>query len=237
MEMGRKHIRERSIAIVLGIITLLFALSLILALALLAILNSAPNLATGDIALIIAILDPTVAAVGLCLVVIQLHKDGEGDEHGRLIEQHRFLLEYNKVFIENERMLNVEASLEAYDRNEIRDVDLITDENRQSFVNYLVYLEGFAPLVLDEVVDLQLIDNLMAYRFYLAVNNPVLQREELLKFPGYYLGIFRLYRKWTEYRKPRGLEILRESTSALDSWDHYDEWLQKAERAIEKTDE
>ena len=235
--MSRKASKGRSAATIFGIIALLFVLSLVLALALLAILSITPNLPTGDLALIIAILDPTVAAIGLCFVVVQLHQDGEGDEHGRLIEQHRFLLEYNKVFIENERMMEVESSLEAYDRNEIRDDDLITNENRQSFVNYLVYLEGFAPLVLDEVVELNLLDNLMAYRFYLAVNNPVLQREELMQFPGYYLGIIRLYRKWTDYRKSRGLEILREDTSALDSWDGYESWLRKAERAIEMSDE
>lgn len=218
---------------VAGTCALLLFVSLALSLALLACMQIFPDFAFGEAAMVAALLDPAVAAVGLCLVIVQLRQDNQGEERGRVIEQQRFLLEYNKVFIENDKMAQVEADLERYDAGILRDDELITDENRQSFVNYLVYLEGFAPLVLDGIMEFEMLDNLMAYRFYLAVNNPVVQRDQLFKWPGYYLGCFRLYRKWTDYRHARGLEVLREETSALDSWEDYGKWLQIAEGASE----
>ena len=80
-------------------------------------------------------------------------------------------------------------------------------------------------------MEFKTIDNLMAYRFYVAINNPVVQRDQLFGWPGYYLGCIRLYRYWTDYRKKRGLEILREETSALDSWPEYEKWFKIGEAA------
>ncbi len=67
------------------------------------------------------------------------------------------------------------------------------------FINYLVYLEGLATLVLNDMMKLDHIDDLMAFRFFLAVNNPELQKAQLAVFPQFYRGCFKLYRKWTEY--------------------------------------
>lgn len=196
-----------------------------LSLAVWVVLRNILSLNSEDAGTATAIIESVSAIVGALLVVYQLRADSEGEAHGRMVEQQRFLFEYNKAFIENPDMARVESSLEAYDRGEVDACDLITVDNRQSFVNYLVYLEGLAPLVLEDIMEFGVIDDLMAYRFYLAVNNPVVQREELFVWPEYYLGCYELYRAWTDYRKELGLEVLHEDRSPLDAWSLYPQWL------------
>lgn len=55
----------------------------------------------------------------------------------------------------------------------------IDKPDRQSLVNYLVHLEGVATLVNTGVLRLKTINDLMAYRYFIAVNNPVVQELEL----------------------------------------------------------
>ena len=68
----------------------------------------------------------------------------------------------------------------------------------QDFINYLVYLEGVAAIVNAGVVRLSAIDDLMAYRYFIAVNNPVVQKFELVPYQEYYQGLIKLFKKWAE---------------------------------------
>lgn len=80
-------------------------------------------------------------------------------------------------------------------------------EDYQKLINYLVYLESFAPLVLTRQVYLKDIDDTFGYRYFIAMNNPLVQKYELLAESDYYRGCIRLYKKWYRYRKLRGLPI------------------------------
>lgn len=73
------------------------------------------------------------------------------------------------------------------------------------------------------ILTLEHIDDLMAYRFYLAVNNPEVQEKELKRFAGDYRGCFKLYKIWTAYRKEKGYEIHQEQT-ALDKWEDFEKY-------------
>lgn len=163
-----------------------------------------------------------IAAIAAGLVLFQL-KESEKERIRQIdIEEASFILQYNQTFIQDPNMSEVESLLEEqahYGRIE----PIITNENRQKFVNYLVYLEGLAPLILRGVLSLDHIDDLFAYRFYLAVNNPEVQEKELKKFAGDYRGCFKLYKEWTAYRKNEGLDILL-NESALDGWEDFSKY-------------
>ena len=92
--------------------------------------------------------------------------------------------------------------------------------NLQSVINYLVYHEALSALVFRKVVSIKHIDDLFMYRFYLAMNNKEIQEKELCHEYQYYKGCYKLYKKWTEYRKEQGLEILLEE-NALDQTEAY----------------
>ncbi len=163
-----------------------------------------------------------IAAIAAGLVLFEL-KAGEQERiHQNDIEEASFILEYNQSFIQDNNMTEVESLLEAqafYGRTE----PIITDETRQKFVNYLVYLEGLAPLIIRGVLNLEHIDDLMAYRFFLAVNNPEVQEKELKRFAGDYRGCFKLYKIWAAYRIEKEYEIHQKET-ALDKWEDFEKY-------------
>ena len=51
------------------------------------------------------------------------------------------------------------------------------------------------------VLRLSVIDDLMAYRYFIAVNNPVVQKVELIPYQDYYQGLIKLFSKWAEMNK------------------------------------
>ncbi|MBQ9910084.1 MAG: hypothetical protein IJM50_01015 [Lachnospiraceae bacterium] len=74
----------------------------------------------------------------------------------------------------------------------------IRERDHQKLINYLVYLEGLAALVHRGVLHFEEINNLFAYRFFLAVNNPMVQESELFPYKRFYQGIYELSEKWTK---------------------------------------
>ena len=127
------------------------------------------------------------------------------------INEAQLIMELNDQFVSNAQFTRVELELEKYyaQYRKAREsgspvesisfgIDLdVFDEDRQSVVNYLVHLEGIAALVNEGVLHLNVITDLMAYRYFIAVNNPVVQEKELLPYREYYRGCFRIYEKWS----------------------------------------
>lgn len=128
------------------------------------------------------------------------------------INEAQLIMELNDQFISNPQFNKVELELEKYyvQYREARrmgtsveeipfGIDLdVFDEDRQSVINYLVHLEGVAALVNEGVLHLNVITDLMAYRYFIAVNNPIVQEKELLPYQEYYRGCFRIYEKWSQ---------------------------------------
>ena len=84
---------------------------------------------------------------------------------------------------------------------ELRTKYAMESKKHQDLVNYLVHLEGVAALVNNGVLRISAINDLMAYRFFIAVNNPVVQELELKPFKEYYKGIYKLYPEWAKKMK------------------------------------
>jgi len=93
--------------------------------------------------------------------------------------------------------------------------------SHHAIVNYLVYFEGLAPLILNNVVNIEKIDDLMAYRFFVVTNNPDVQERHLKVWPDYYRGCFRLFKKWKDYRKAHDLPVVLDEYS-LDKWKYFE---------------
>lgn len=168
---------------------------------------------------IAGMLSGVLAAVAAGLVLFQLRENEKEQIRQNDIAEATFIMQHNQSFIQDKNMCDVQHLLEEqahYGRKE----EIINDENRQNFVNYLVHLEGLAPLIIEGLLNLEHIDDLLSYRFYLAVNNKELQEKELKPFADYYRGCFKIYKIWTEYRKKKGYSILLEDSS-LDKWDKF----------------
>ncbi len=167
--------------------------------------------------------DVVVGAIAALAVVYQLGRVKATEQKVQEIEESRFILQYNQVFIQDNNMCDIQQLLEKHMLKKVEE-PIIDDDNRQILINYLVYLEGLAPLIFKNVLPLETIDDLLAYRFFLAMNNEEVQKDQLFPFPDYYKGCFKLYKIWKKYRSDRGLEILKEDNS-LDKWWGFDKYI------------
>ena len=142
------------------------------------------------------------------------------------LNEANFIKDLNNQFVTNKDMTYVEHELELYynqyvaflgnrqtlTANEIEKLHLGINQSRtkedcQKMINYLVYLESLAALEGRNIIHLDVIDDLFSYRFFLAVNNPVVQENELLPYRDFYQGIFKLSEKWAANHKERGIPI------------------------------
>lgn len=126
----------------------------------------------------------------------------------KLLNEAQFIMELNEQFLSDSNLSDVEWELEKY-FNRYRKNELtkeyeeefekkfaLENRERQHLVNYLVHLEGVAALVSNGVIHLDAIDDLMSYRYFVAVNNPIVQRLELWEYPEYYKGCIGIYDAW-----------------------------------------
>ncbi len=135
----------------------------------------------------------------------------------KLLNEAQFITDLNERFIGDENMSSVEWDLEKF-YNKYRAGELaskfirefegkysLENRDRQYLVNYLVHLEGIAALVKNKVLHIDTIDDLMSYRYFIAMNNPVVQKMELLEYPDYYKGCFDIYDAWVKELKDQGI--------------------------------
>lgn len=167
----------------------------------------------------VSLLDVVTAIVAVVFILYQLEIEKNIRINDKNITKAQFILEYNKSFLENEKMVMVEHYLETFitgdSKNEIKNIK----QNRQLFVDYLVYLEGLASCVLNGILEIRDIDDLFAYRFFLALNNEELQRLELEPFEPYYRGCYQLYEVWFNYRVNCG-KYLENENYAIPLYDN-----------------
>jgi len=113
---------------------------------------------------------------------------------------------------------------------------------RQRLINYLVYLEGIATVITNRSMKIENVDSLFGYRFFIGVNNPVVQDLELIPFGIHYRGIYWLYNEWVKYRKKEWKKAQNFIDSNdynewfIDTYEHYGVPLQNEECALNRTD-
>ncbi len=220
----KKRETSKNIILIIFIVLVLLCVAILISgsiTSLMAFYAGKRGLPDNQLSMTLSLIGAIVSAISLSIVVFQLHKGNKATVKASDIDEAQFLLQYNQTFIQDEKMYSVEQHLE---RSMINNSSLnIMDENRQNYINYLVYLEGLAPVILKGIMKLETIDDLMGYRFFLCVNNKDIQKDQLFVFPDYYKGCFKLYRFWQTYRKSLNEPILMEN-DALDKWIHFEKY-------------
>ena len=135
----------------------------------------------------------------------------------KLLNEAQFIMDLNEQFISNKNLSKVEWDLEKY-YNKYKKGELteeyckameekyaLDNSDRQYLVNYLVHLEGIATLVKNRVLHIDTIDDLMSYRYFIAVNNPIVQKLELLEYSEYYKGCIEIYEDWIKVLADEGV--------------------------------
>lgn len=139
------------------------------------------------------------------------------------LNEAQFVIDLNNQFLNEGNMAGVEHELEKYFNSgskdkaaeELQQTFAPEKKKHQDLVNYLVHLEGIATLVNNGTLRLSAINDLMSYRFFLAMNNPVVQELELLRFRDYYREIIKLYPAWVKRMKRKGGAIPMEENDLM----------------------
>lgn len=197
---------------------IMFSATVLMIFALLVFLFGCMIFPMSDVATVITTI---TAIIGAFAIWFQMKRE-------RDIKEAEFIMNYNTSFIENQEFVALENRLEEYrkakENNEENVLEeIVNGENHQTIVNYLVYHEALAVFVKKGILTIDSIDDLFAYRFFLIMNNPEIQRKELCAEAQYYHGCFWLHKKWSEYRKKKNLYILLEETS-LEKTEIYNQY-------------
>lgn len=139
-----------------------------------------------------------IAFLGALLVVIQLH----GSEK---IQTAEFIMNLNQGFVENELYAKVYSQLEGFD---LRGEKVTL--TRSEISNYLTFFETVYLLFLEGAINIDVLNDLFAYRFFLAVHNEYIQEAKLVSSPNNFRNIYYLEKLWMDYRKENGQTIYKE---------------------------
>lgn len=168
------------------------------------------------------------------------------------ISEAQLVKDINSEFINNESLSMIEHQLEIYysqymavkeddekKKNLKLDLNLDTESyQRQYLVNYLVHLEAVASLVNANILRLNVINELVAYRFFIAMNNPEIQKLELEPYWPFYMGCYKLHKKWTENMKKLEKEMREETEdnnlSEMIPMEEYGDFFDKQQAKVKK---
>ena len=114
------------------------------------------------------------------------------------LNEAEFLIHLNSLFITNDNYKLIYNLLSTYDFE--NEPDFNKEISNCDISNYLTLFETFYILLKRKVIDIHLLDDLFAYRFFLAVHNPYIQRKKLAISPKNFRNIYRLERLWLSYR-------------------------------------
>ncbi|ENN9982782.1 hypothetical protein ACT0L1_004352 [Vibrio vulnificus] len=87
-----------------------------------------------------------------------------------------------------------------------------TDITKAEVVAFLNIYESISSLIDTGVITFEDIDNAFAHRFFLACNHPRVHELELKPDASYYKAIYRLHKKWLNYRESRKIETFEDNS-------------------------
>jgi len=129
----------------------------------------------------------------------------------RSIAEGEFLSNLNKSFVGSKDYKKAYSLIQHYidqvehnaDKQKILNAqnELSKGLTKADISNYLTFFEVFQLLRDRNTLTIPMFDDLFAYRFFMAVHNPVFQQEKLIHKPDNFRNIYRLEHDWMRYRK------------------------------------
>ncbi len=151
--------------------------------------------------LIIDMVAIVIAGFGAVMIVVQLHDS-------KNIQQAEFIVNLNQAFVENSDYASAYTELEkSYMDNQEPNL------SRIEISNYMTFFETVYILLRNKVISMEVLDDLFAYRFFIAVHNETVQKVKIIDSPQNFRNIYYLEKLWVDYRREKGLEIFKEENS------------------------
>ncbi len=146
------------------------------------------------------------AIIGAVAIFVQFKRD-------KNLNEASFLIDYSNQFYNVYNCGNILNELETARKNPNYSIDV--DKYYKDIVGYLEWLESLSALVNSNILQISKIDDVLSYRFFIIVNNKQIQDKEIIPCKEFYVGIYKLYPKWANYKKLTNQNIIFED-NALD---------------------
>ena len=154
---------------------------------------------------LITIITAIVGAFGIWL---ELNKEQE-------INQASFILNIHSDFY----ALGGKGTMYTADLEKLLDDDfsgkkplVLKEEDDTMVVQYLVWVKTLSSLINRRMIKISAVDDLFGYKFFVAINHPLIQKMELIPYQTAYKGIYKAHKTWRKYRLKHDLEIYNEKT-------------------------
>ena len=164
------------------------------------------------ITVVLQLLEVVGVVFTVIFTVLQLHGSKE-------IARATFIMELNQNYVENTDYMKVYNALQKrYDAMQADEElpDTVKDIDKGMISNYLTFFETIYILKNRKVISFDIIDDLFAYRFFLAVHSDLFQTSKLEVQPGNFRNIFKLEKEWLDYRVLIGKNSKDERAKALE---------------------
>ena len=141
----------------------------------------------------------------------------------RALKKGSFLLELDSTFDvhHNQLLEKLMKDTKAKSNGQLSESSYISKEDLIHFVAYLTFFEILFQLLDKKLLIFKDVDDLFGYRFFIAIENDIIQDEDLCKDRQDYRNIFRLHKLWSDFRKSNQREGLT-GVRGLSDWPHYD---------------
>lgn len=150
-----------------------------------------------------AIIASVSTIVGVFMIYQQINKD-------KKINASRFLVELNNYLMSSENVKKVFGELlklenKKYDHKQYEKV-FGSDSGFYDIVEYLNFFESIEFFLRKGILKIEEINDMFSKRFFIAVNNPYIQDEKLIKYDYSWRNIYKLSRSLIEYKYYNDLE-------------------------------
>lgn len=145
-----------------------------------------------------------ISMVGTMLIVFQLWDSKD-------ITCCDMLAEMNCRFSDNEKILKLYQKLEEQYRIGVNSDSTKTvsfdDISISDVMAYCSFFEVLYEYVEHNIISIKQMDDLFGYRFFIFVHSKYIQEHELFAVPSSYANIYRLYAKWSKYRRDHSVKV------------------------------
>lgn len=142
------------------------------------------------------------AVLGVVLLAAEIYQSRKITEAG-------FLADLNSSFVTNDDYKIAYTLFEDYDFENLPDLEL-----KNIYIsNYLTFFETFQLLIDRGTLTIDMLDDLFGYRFFIAMHNPYVQKQKLVKSPENFRNLYKLEKDWTKFRKDNGRPVFHEEYS------------------------
>lgn len=147
------------------------------------------------------VLTSLVTVTGVFALWYQLKKEKD-------ISEGQFILDLNKTFLQDAGIKHIYNQLKNNINNEKG--HYLEDKDRPFIADYLIFFETLYIFYAKGIFKMSEIDDMFAYRFFIAVNNEEMRRIELDENGDFFRPLYDLYVPWAAFRRSKNREILHE---------------------------